>query len=109
MDIELADSVAAIRDELLVAASRATGAGVEFLVGSIELEFNVELKTDAKAKAGFKAWVVSADAEAGASRTRKHRVSVQLIPRQAGGGDLLVAGDHDRPAEPGDLTGHIGR
>ncbi|MEO6086135.1 MAG: trypco2 family protein [Umezawaea sp.] len=109
MDIELADAVAAIRDELLVAVSRATGSGVEFVVGPIELEFTVELKVDAKAKAGFKAWVVSADAEAGASRTRKHRVSVQLTPRQAGGGDLLVAGTRDRPAEPGDLTEHVGR
>ncbi|MGW6932824.1 trypco2 family protein [Lentzea sp. NPDC054927] len=109
MDIELADAVAAVRDELLEAAKRATGAGVEFAVGPIELEFSVELKLDTKAKAGFKAWVVSADAEAGASRTSKHRVTLQLTPRLPGGGDLLVAGAKDRPDGPGDVSGHVGR
>jgi hypothetical protein len=64
---------------------------------------------DAKAKAGFKAWIVSADVEAGASRTSKHRVSVQLTPRLPSGGDLLVAGDRLRLAGPGDLSEHIGR
>jgi hypothetical protein len=109
VDIELADAVAVIRDELLEAANRATDSGVEFVVGPIELEFSVELKVDAKAKTGFKAWVVSADAEAGASRTSKHRVSIELTPRRPGGGDLLVSGASGRPAEPGDLTEHVGR
>lgn len=109
MDIELADAVAVIRDELLEATNRASDSDVEFVVGPIELEFSVELKMDAKAKAGFKAWVVSADAEAGASRTRKHRVTVSLTPRRPGGGDLLVARDGDRVSGPGDVTGHVGR
>ena len=91
MDIELGDAVAALRDELLGAVDRATTAEVEFVVGPIELEFAVELKMDAKVKTGFKAWVVSADAEAGASRTTKHKVSVTLTPRRPGGGDLLVS------------------
>ncbi|UJW32437.1 hypothetical protein L3Q67_01215 [Saccharothrix sp. AJ9571] len=109
MDIELADAVAVIRDELLDAANRASDADVEFVVGPVELEFSVELKRDAKAKAGFKAWVVSADAEAGVAHTRKHRVMVSLTPRRPGGGDLLVARGGAREAGPGDVTGHIGR
>jgi hypothetical protein len=83
MDIELGDAVAALRDELLDAADRATTADVEFSVGPIELEFAVELRFDAKAKTGFKAWVVSADAEAGISRTTKHTVSITLTPPPA--------------------------
>ena len=55
MDIELADAVAAVRDELVAAAARSLGAQVEFMVGPIELEFAVELRQDAKAKLGFKA------------------------------------------------------
>lgn len=109
MDIELADAVAVVRDELLEAAGRATDAAVEFVVGPIELEFTVELKVDAKAKAGFKAWVVSADLEAGASRTSKHRVTVQLTPRRPGGGDLLVASSRRRPDGPGDVSETVGR
>lgn len=91
MDIELGDAVAAWRDELLDAADRATTAEVEFAVGPIELEFTVELKFNAKANAGCEAWVVSADAEAGVSRTSKHKVSITLAPRRPGGGDLLVS------------------
>jgi hypothetical protein len=109
MDIELADAVAVVRDELVEAAARGIGHDVEFVVGPIELEFAVELRQDAKAKAGFKAWVLTGEAEAGAGRTRKHRVTITLTPRGRGGGDLLVAGQSARPDGPGDVSGHVGR
>src|ERR1044072_1019993 len=101
MDIELAAAVAALRDELVAAAGRAPEAGVSFKVGPIELEFAVELKVDAKVKSGIKAWVVSADAEAGVARGRTHRVKVTLNPVDAQGKALLVAAD-DRPVGPGE-------
>jgi hypothetical protein len=108
MEIELADAVASVRDELVDAAARGVGAEVEFVVGPIELEFAVELRADAKAKLGFKAWVLSADAEAGVARGHTHTVKVTLTPRQAGGGDLLVAGKTSGDGAGG-LSGHIGR
>jgi hypothetical protein len=80
MEIELASAVAALRDELLEAAA-VRGHEIHFLVESIELEFSVELKKDAKAKSGFKAWVVSADAEVGVARGKTHRVKVALTPK----------------------------
>jgi hypothetical protein len=107
-DIELADAVAVVRDELLAAAERGVGQGLEFVVGPIELEFAVELRRDAKAKAGFKAWVVSGDVEAGAGWTRKHRVQVSLTPRKPGGGDWLVAGQSTGVDGPG-VTENTGR
>ncbi|MCR6490545.1 hypothetical protein M8542_47865 [Amycolatopsis sp. OK19-0408] len=103
------DAVASVRDELIEAATQSTGAGVEFLVGPVELEFAVELRKDVKGKAGFKAWVVSAGVEGGVTHGRTHKVKVTLTPRRPGGGDLLVSGDQDRPAGPGDLTAHVGR
>ncbi|WP_336159983.1 trypco2 family protein [Amycolatopsis sp. VC5-11] len=109
MEIELADAVASVRDELLEAAGRGAGAGVVFVVGPVELEFAVELRRDAKVKAGFKAWVVSGDAEGGVARGRTHKVKVTLTPRASGGGDLLVAGEKDRQAGPGDVSGPVGR
>jgi hypothetical protein len=109
MDIELADAVAVVRDSLLAAAARGADQDVEFVVGPIELEFAVELRQDAKAKAGFKAWVISGDVEAGAGRTTKHRVTVSLTPRARGGGDLLVSSSSERPDGPGDVSGHVGR
>jgi len=108
MEIELADAVAAVRDELLTAAARGAGTDVEFVVGPVELEFAVELRADTKAKAGFKAWVVSGDVEAGVARARTHRVKVTLTPKRADGGDLLVSADPDGD-HPDDVSGHIGR
>lgn len=107
MEIELADAVAAVRDELLEAAARGAGRELEFKVGPVELEFAVELRADAKVKAGFKAWVVSGDLEASAARARTHRVKLVLTPQRPGGGDLLVHGDAARPQGAGDLSGHI--
>ncbi|GAA4412536.1 trypco2 family protein [Actinokineospora soli] len=101
MEIELADAVQALRDELIEAAARANTAGVGFVVGPIELEFAVELKADAKLKTKFKAWVVSADVEAGVSRGRTHRVKVTLTPESAEGGDVRVSGNTARRAGQG--------
>jgi len=109
MEIDLGDAVAALRDELIDAAARGASAGVEFVVGPIELEFTVELRADAKARLGFKAWVLSSDVEVGVANGRTHRVKVTLAPRQAGGGDLLVAGDASREDDPDGLSGHLGR
>jgi hypothetical protein len=106
MEIELADAVAAVREELMNAAASGIGQPVEFLVGPIEMEFVVELRQDANAKAGFRAWVVSGDAELGVSRGRTHRVSLTLTPV----GAVRVAGDPEaRQPGPGDVSGRVGR
>lgn len=111
MEIELADAVAAVREELLEAARRGTGQDLAFSVGPIEMEFVVELRAEAKAKMGFKAWVLTGDVEAKASRGRTHRVNVTLTPKQLGGGDLLISASVDEFPEAGssDGTEHIGR
>ncbi|AEM88594.1 trypco2 family protein [Streptomyces violaceusniger] len=107
MEIELADAVAAVRDELLEAAARGAGQDLAFKVGPVELEFAVELRADAKAKTGFKAWVISADAEAGVTRGRTHRVTLTLTPQRPDGSDLLVHGAPSRQQGPGDVSGRI--
>jgi hypothetical protein len=47
VEIELADAVAAVREELFDAARRGVGQEVAFVVGPIEMEFAVELRADA--------------------------------------------------------------
>ena len=108
MEIALGDAVAALRDELLAAADRGSDAGVRFVVGPVELSFEVQLRADAKARFGFKAWVVSGDAEASGGRTSGHRVTMTLTPQLPDGGDVLV-GRQGGDAGPGDVLGHIGR
>lgn len=110
MEIALADAVAVVRDELLAAAERGVGADVRFEVEQVQLEFTVDLREDAGAKGGFKAWVVSGDAERSSGTTRGHRVAVTLRPRPRGDrGVLLVAGDERREEGPGDVTGRLDR
>ncbi|KUH39738.1 MULTISPECIES: trypco2 family protein [Streptomyces] len=109
MEIELARAVAALRDELLEAAAEGGRHDVAFEVGPIEMEFQVELRQDARVKAGFRAWVVSADTDAGVARGRTHRVHFTLTPRGANGaGPLLIAATGDdeiapRPESDGEL------
>ncbi|WP_331746102.1 trypco2 family protein [Streptomyces virginiae] len=108
MDIPLADAVAAVRDELLEAAARVgEDPGVVFAVGPVEMDFEVELRADGKATAKFKLWVVSAEAEAGVSRGRTHRVSFTLTPKSVSGGDLLVHATRPRQPGPGDTSQRI--
>ncbi|MCI3277024.1 trypco2 family protein [Streptomyces cylindrosporus] len=106
-DLELAQAVAVLRDELLDAAALGAGSNLAFEVGPIELEFAVELRRDAKVKAGFKAWVLTADAEAGMSHGRIHRVKIALTPKQPGGGDLLIHSAPQQGIGPGDVSGRI--
>ncbi|MFB7678464.1 trypco2 family protein [Kitasatospora purpeofusca] len=108
MDVPLADAVAAVRDELLEAAARAgNDPQVVFAVGPVEMEFEVELRADAKAKGKFKLWAVGAEVEAGVSRGRTHRVSFTLTPKRADGTDLLIHSAQERPDGPGDTSGRI--
>jgi hypothetical protein len=108
VEIELADAVAAVREELFDAARRGVGEDIAFAVGPIEMEFAVELRADAKVKAGFKAWVLaSAEVEGGVARGRTHRVTVTLTPKRRDGGDLLIAAEVPKIGVPDE--GHVGR
>lgn len=108
VDIPLVEAVAAMRDELIAAAAvGGVHPDVVFAVGPVNMEFEVELRADAKAKAGFRLWAVGAETEAGMSRGRTHRVAFTLTPRNVHGGDLLVGGAPGRQAGPGDTSGRI--
>ncbi|MEU0406508.1 trypco2 family protein [Streptomyces griseorubiginosus] len=99
--IELAEVVGAVRDGLVEAAGRGAGKGLRFELGEIHMEFMVEVRRDARARGGVKAWVVDAGAEAGLSTARTHKVSFSLKPRDtATGQDWLIAADDE-----GDVSG----
>lgn len=90
-ELELAAAVASVRDELLKAASAAADQDVRFEVGDITMEFSVEMRKDAKAKFGFTAWVVTADAEGSLARSEVHKVTVTLRPHLKGGKPIEVS------------------
>ncbi|WP_333771651.1 trypco2 family protein [Streptomyces sp. IBSBF 2435] len=86
--MELADAIEAVREAL-----RHTAAGgdrtLRFEVGPIELEFGVELRTDANARAGVRVMVLAGgpDQTAGAAR---HRIRLELKPVSEGGSSLMI-------------------
>ncbi|MGP3926580.1 trypco2 family protein [Streptomyces sp. 8N616] len=78
--IELVHAITGLRQELLRAADEASGERVRFQVDEISLEFAVELRRDAGARAGFRAWIVSGDTETRSGNSHTQRVSVKLTP-----------------------------
>ena len=92
-EIELSTAVRAIREQLVRAALDGAGSPIRFEVGPIQMDFAVELRREAGAKGGVKAWVLSADAEAKAARGSTHRVSFTLTPKDAATGGDLEIGD----------------
>ena len=109
MDIELPDAVAALRDELLEAARRSAGTTLAFTVGPIEMEFAVELRKDVKAKAGFKAYVLTGNVEAGAARGHTQKVKLTLTPTRPDGRELLISGEPDSHPPMPEPSSRIGR
>ena len=96
-EIELAAAVRAVRAQLVQAARDGANDPVRFEVGPIQMDFAVELRREAGASGGVKAWVLSAEAEAKASRATTHRVSFTLTPKDVVRGGPVEVGD-DRPA-----------
>ncbi|MFF0434665.1 trypco2 family protein [Streptomyces sp. NPDC004327] len=106
-EIELADAIASVRDQLVDAANRATGHPVAFEVGDIQMEFTIELRKELKGGAKVKAWVVEAGADASRTRGETHRVSFTLKPRNAVTGGAWLVGNEDE-ADLSDFGSGIG-
>ncbi len=99
--MELAEAVEAVRQGLMAGAVRGTGSGIRFEVGEIHMEFSVQLQRTRTGRAGVKAWVVDAGADASRALGRTHTVSFTLRPVDAATGrsPLIAAPDE------GDVSG----
>ncbi|MFH8386112.1 trypco2 family protein [Kitasatospora sp. NPDC018058] len=105
-NVELTEAVQGLRDQLMAAADAADSQRIRFEVNEITLDFSVELRRDATAKAGFKAWVVSGDAQVGVAQNTVHKVSVKLKPKDSAlGGPIEIGsraavdlGDFEHPS-----------
>lgn len=88
--IELKDSIAALRKELIESILAAQGEGLRFEVGEVTMEFHVEVERSVEGKGGIKFWVV----ELGAGGTDKdkaiHKVTIPLKPVRADGRPVLT-------------------
>ncbi|WP_405683832.1 trypco2 family protein [Streptomyces sp. NBC_00057] len=92
-NVELTEAVQGLRDQLMASVHAADGQRIRFEVDEITLDFSVELRRDATAKAGFKAWVVSGDAQVGVAQNAVHKVSVKLKPKDSANGGPIEIGN----------------
>jgi NTP-dependent ternary system trypsin peptidase co-occuring protein len=95
----LADAIGAVRAELQRAADDGRREDLKFRTGPVELEFSVDVRLDAEARAKVRVLPFSAEAKAGAARGSVSRVKVTLQPVDGESGeDLRIADEgEERP------------
>jgi hypothetical protein len=95
----LADAIGAVRGELQRAAEDGRREGLKFRTGPVELEFSVDVRLDAEARARVRVLPFSAEAKAGGARGSVSRVKVILQPvDEETGEDLQITDEgEERP------------
>jgi hypothetical protein len=86
----LADAVRALRAELNEAMRAGQDEPLQFEVGTVTMEFAVELTADAEAKGGVRFWVVELGASGSVGRTASHTVTLELTPTTVSGQRPLI-------------------
>jgi hypothetical protein len=76
--LELADTVEALRAELARAAAAGADAEFQFPVAGAQLEFHVAVTKTGEGKAGVRFWVVELGGSAGYAREEIQKVTVTL-------------------------------
>ncbi len=80
LEVPLASAIAALRRELVAAVSEGEEKGVRFALGPIELEFQVEVSSEAAGEAGVRFWVVSLGGKGSRASGSTHTVRLTLNP-----------------------------
>lgn len=93
---QLGDAVGAVRAELARAEEEGRESSLKFRTGAVELEFTVEVRVEGAGKAKVFVLPWSAEVEAGAARSRLHRLKLTLQPVDGRGRDWEMS---DRTAE----------
>jgi hypothetical protein len=99
--VELADAIDAVRQQLIAAQARSrrivAGQVLTFAVGTVQIEFSGEVRKTLGGDAKAEFYVVSLGGSGERATTATHKVSVELVPRAADGGDFLVSDPSDTP------------
>jgi hypothetical protein len=93
--IPLADTIAALREQLAAAVKGGEGQEIRFQVGPVQLTFNVVVQREGEAdgKISFKVlgWGVEGGASGKISDQHTQTITITLTPKLPGGGELLTA------------------
>lgn len=87
----LADAVKALRAELIDAMATAKGEPIQFEVGSVTMEFAVEITADAEATGGVRFWVIELSGTGSVGRTATNKITLEMTPRTISGKSPLIA------------------
>jgi hypothetical protein len=99
---ELAEAIAAVREQLTRAQKEGAGAGLRFRVGPVELEFDMVMSRTAGGEGGLKVYVLTLGAKGESTSGSTHRIKVTLQPIDpATGEDAKVAGTAGSAGPPG--------
>ncbi|WP_328470680.1 hypothetical protein OHA21_05175 [Actinoplanes sp. NBC_00393] len=96
--IELAEAIALLREELQEARIRGAGEQLQFNVGPVELEFQVEIAREAGASGKVRFWVVEAGADGKLASRSTQVVRISLEPVDGRTGKQLAVAENDRPS-----------
>ncbi|MET8625755.1 trypco2 family protein [Kitasatospora sp. NPDC004669] len=97
---ELAEALKAVRAGLAAAQQEGDGAAIRFTVKEVTLDLGIELRASGAASGGVKAFVVSTDAKGEWSKSRTHRLTVNL---EVDGADHTLISGH--ASDFGDTVG----
>jgi hypothetical protein len=89
-NLGLAETVQALRAELNEAVAASRGSGVQFLVGTVQLEIHVAVTREAGASGKARFWVLEAGAEGKYSRESIQKVTVTLEPVSTDGEPISI-------------------
>jgi hypothetical protein len=100
--LELAEAIAAVREQLSRAQKDGAAAELRFRVGPVELEFDVVISDKTGGEGGLKVYVLTLGAKHERTSGSTHRVKVALQPIDPRTGkDAEVAGEAEKAGPPG--------
>lgn len=91
--VELAQVIGQLREELTAAMRDGEGADLRFELGPVEVELTVAVSTEVGPNAKVRFWVIELGADAKASSQATQRIKLTLDPRRRGvAGKPLISG-----------------
>jgi hypothetical protein len=94
--MKLSDVLASLRDELVTAQRGGEGKDLRFLIDDIEVELQLAVTDEGKAKAGFKVWTLGAEAGVKVvdATTQKLRLKLKIVDKE--GNSVVPIADKDK-------------
>src|SRR5512138_2702385 len=95
--IELAQAIAELREQLATAMAAGVGKPVQFKVGAVDLEFQVEIGREGGGGGKIRFWIVEAGGDAKLAAKSAQTLKIRLDPIDAATKTQMVVADLGHP------------